>query len=118
MIATKIAGYIPFSTIAGHWVKPQLREPRAALIDSQLVCATAEARLRRLGLDTSDLYQSHSKRVAAHNQSSCALWRPSSDRVSSLPPPCPPSWPTTRRGGGHRRTAPICLACQVPYAQV
>jgi len=59
----------------------------------------------------------YSKRAAAHQPSSWALRRPSSESAFSHPPSRFPFSRTTRHGGGRPHTAPICLACQVNHAQ-
>jgi len=84
VIATKISGYIPSSTIPGNRVEPPLTEPRASRLDAESVRAAAEASLRRLGLDTIDLYQLHwpDRYVALFGTSA---YDPTKERPGSVP---------------------------------
>eukprot|EP00168_Porphyra_purpurea_P002732 TRINITY_DN1317_c0_g1_i1.p1 TRINITY_DN1317_c0_g1~~TRINITY_DN1317_c0_g1_i1.p1 ORF type:complete len:378 (+),score=159.21 TRINITY_DN1317_c0_g1_i1:297-1430(+) len=59
VIATKIAGYGSSSTIPGYRVEPPMKKPLPARLDAKSVRTAAEASLRRLGVDTIDLYQLH-----------------------------------------------------------
>lgn len=59
VIATKMAGYIGSSPIPGYRCDPPVKEKMPARLDATSVKAAVEASLRRLGIDTIDLFQLH-----------------------------------------------------------
>lgn len=84
VIATKIAGYSASSTIPGYRSDPPVKDKSPARLDAASVKAAVEASLRRLGVDTIDLFQLHwpDRYVPLFGSS---VYNPSAERPDSVP---------------------------------
>ncbi|KAK1859696.1 hypothetical protein I4F81_002290 [Pyropia yezoensis] len=84
VIATKMSGYIGSTTIPGYRSDPPVKEKMPARLDAASVKAAVEASLRRLGVDTIDLFQLHwpDRYVPIFGST---VYSPSSERPDSVP---------------------------------
>lgn len=84
VIATKIAGFSRESTIPGYRSDPPVNKKMPARLDAASVKAAVDASLRRLGIDTIDLFQLHWPDRYVPLFGSIA-YSPSSERPDSVP---------------------------------